>query len=38
MIQDVHELCDLPNLDKEDFKYKSTELELLKEKFISLQR
>lgn len=38
MIQDVHELCDLPNLNKEDFKYKSTELELLKEKFISLQR
>ena len=36
-IQKVYELCDKPDLDKEDFKYKSTELILLKEKFISLQ-
>lgn len=36
-IQKVYELCDKPDLDKENFKYKSTELELLKEKFISLQ-
>jgi|TARA_R110000765_G_scaffold423491_1_gene532466 hypothetical protein len=36
-IHDVHELCDLPNLEKECFKYNSNELQLFKQKFISLQ-
>jgi hypothetical protein len=36
-IEDAHELCDLPDLKKECFKYKSEEIEIFKKKFLSLQ-
>ena len=37
IIQDVYELCDKPNLEKECLKFNSTEIQLLKQNIISLQ-